>query len=145
MKKAILYYAIICLLLVPSMAAAQSGLTKYLKPAQITELDWIVMRLNLSLSETSFDELLQSYSLQALKTKIPKISLTTLVNDKVYKETPNHTISEQFIQTTEMIFEMIQRELPEADLKKDFEACFYNSTTKHKIAVYKNGKLSFTH
>jgi hypothetical protein len=123
---------------------AQSGIKKYLKPAQITELDWIIMKVNIVVSDIiPIDSygLIQHASYQALP-RIEKVAISFMVDKDIYFKLGNHTISKVFVDVIEQLFDVLNVLAPEINLKNDVVAYFSFDATK-KIASFENGKLKF--
>ncbi|MDD1641178.1 MAG: hypothetical protein LUQ68_06670 [Methylococcaceae bacterium] len=148
MKKQIISGVIIFALFIPASAMCQSGLSKYREPAQITELDWMLLDINIRLvnHETgdydSYD-LIRGARLMTAN-DASKILVLFFINNDAYLKIEKETMSKVFIGAVEHIFKIIKMDIPEATLMNDIIANYVILYANKQIAVYENGKLKFT-
>jgi len=148
MKKQIIIGVIIFALFIPASAICQSGLSKYREPAHITELDWMLLDINIRLvnHETgdydSYD-LIRGARLMTAN-DASKILVLFFINNDAYLKIEKETMSKVFIGAVEHIFKIINMDIPEATLMNDIIANYVILYANKQIAVYENGKLKFT-
>ena len=99
-------------------AESPSSLTKYVRPAAITELDWRLLQAQVSsFSEhLRWDEygLVQSVSLFAINER-GLVGMTFLVNKQRYIELPDHIVRKVFSAVVVQVSEILKNSIPEIE------------------------------
>ena len=129
------------------IAQEPSALEKYLIPAKITELDWILLRLEVEgfSGVVQYDEynLIQRGFLTSTHVQgKPYIAFLFLVYNDRYIQLEEHMIKKIFLQTLESAAELVKSRIPELKLETDVVAKFMISGKK-VIAEYTNGYFKF--
>ena len=127
-----------------AMAEAPSSLEKYVKPAEITQLDWLLLRQQ-TLSfpgDLRWDEygLIQSITLYALNG--PRlIGMTFLVNKQRYIAVPDHVARKVFADAVVQASGILKHSIPEIDHNTNVYANFV-IIGGDIIGEYKKGQVS---
>lgn len=125
-----------------------SDLKKYLTPAEITRLDWILLNVKVDSfgGEIAWDDygiVKEVGPYVAYYKNKHYVGLVVLVDKKQYIKLENHIIEKVFINVVESASEIIKISIPELETKRDVFANFVAVGKSGEIAHYIDGKLKF--
>ena len=125
-----------------------SALKKYLIPAEITQLDWILLNLKVDTfsNEIKWDDygLIEDVDPFAAYHKAKNyVGLIVLVDKKQYIRLENHIIEKVFLNVVDPASKFIKILIPELETKRDILANFIAVGRSKEIARYVDGKLNF--
>ena len=116
-------------------------LKKYLVPAQVTKLDWILLNIKVDSfsDQTRWDNfgLVQSISIYSIE-GAPFIGITFVVDKDIYLKLDNDIVKKTLTDVVESAFRIIKITLPEIKIEKDIYANFMAGKV---IADFKDGKI----
>ncbi|MBC2713828.1 MAG: hypothetical protein HF978_00795 [Desulfobacteraceae bacterium] len=148
MKKLILLLFLIIIvnlgIVCPSSAFQnESPLKKYMEPANISKLDWLLLNVQISsfTGKIAWDEygLISSVSLYSAKGG-RKVGMTFVANKEAYIKVEQHVIDKVFLYAINSVTEIIRHTIPE--IKK--ENIYANLVVIHYSGIqliFENGKL----
>lgn len=147
MKKGILFF-VICIVFFSTVAFVQdvrnTSMRKYLVPAQITKLDWVLLNIKVSSfsQQTKWDDFGLIAGIDIYSLNEPRfIGITFIINNKQYLKLDNSTQVKVFTDVVFTVFRIIKYSLPEANLNSDIYANFVGNNKI--IAEFKDGNISF--
>jgi len=128
---------------------ANDAMQKYLQPAQISKLDWILLgeqtKAFSNLRKGSWDDfgLVMSISVYSTQRSAP-IGMTFTLDNKVYIRLQRETLMKVFTDVVNSAYEILRHSLPEARLQSDVYANFVLvGGTGEIIAEFKQGSVIF--
>lgn len=122
------------------------SLRKYLRPAEITMLDWKLMQVQVAsfTTTTGFDEsgLVYSVSLFA-RNDFPDepIGIVFLVKKQTYLNLENHVVEKTFLDVIDRVGRIIQYTLPELKGRNGIWANFVAVDRDDRLGLFSKGKL----
>lgn len=128
---------------------ANDAMQKYLQPAQISKLDWILLEEQTkafsNLRKGSWDDFGLVMSISVYSTQRPApIGMTFTLDNKVYIRLPRETLVKVFTDVVNSAYGILRHSLPEARLKSDIYANFVLvGGTGEIIAEFKQGSVIF--
>lgn len=151
MKKIFVFIISIFMFLqtIPQFAAEEepSALIKYLVPAKITKLDWILLKFQVySAKKIKWDdyELIDSIDIYTAYEKDKYyIGLNFFIDNSSYIRLENHIVKKTFLNVIEGAASIIKIIIPELKFEKDILAIFAITETHKIIAKYIDGKFEF--
>lgn len=105
----------------------KGGIERYLKPIEITELDWILLRISIeSLSRIDkWDEFGLVTSVSLYKTNLDAaVGMTFTVNNNSYIRSDSDRLKKVFEYVVTSVCQIIKHSVPELDRSKDIYANF---------------------
>lgn len=133
---------------VSSAESDKSGINRYLKPKEVTELDWILLTVSVeSLSQINkWDNfgLITSVSIYRRNLEAP-VGMTFTVDSNSYLGSDNDRLKKVFESVVTAVYRIIKISLPELDLSKDIYANFMLvGGSRKQIGEFKKGEIVFS-
>ncbi len=146
MKKLSFLFLLLCFNVGVYSEANSTELEKYNKPANISQLDWKLLKIQVTrFSETlKWDDfgLITSIDLSSIKNPAKILFVFTVDNSKYFKLT-NDVLEKVFKNAVEGAHKIIKISIPEADLEDNIHAIFLTvGSTSKTIAEYSKGNIN---